>query len=192
MNKYQEALEKGKQSVIDLLDGWEIAHTCGLIDLIKQTKLLCSDDPVLAEAIKSVKELANILSWDIRAVCPNKRLQNEIFDFIGYTQYKNIVIFKRESVEHIENKESLRWLIIHELTHIYITRYSSLIRDIEQVAVSEMSNRLHIKTWQEIQENDYLHESLPEESFANAIATAIVGNNYDRKWWRKQKEMFEE
>lgn len=186
-----KALDEAKQSIIDLLCVWDTAYTCGLVDLIKETKLLCNDAPVLVEASKTIEELANILSWDVRAVCPSERLQKEIFDSIGYTQYKNILIFKRESVENIETKESLQWLVIHELTHAYITLYSSLIRDIEQVAINEMTSRLHITTWQEIQENDNLHESLPEESFANAVATAIVGTDYNRKWWRKQKEMWE-
>lgn len=95
---------------------------------------------------------------------------------IYFTQYETI--------------ESITWLIIHELTHFAIREsgildlYFLLCRD--DFAESLSYNPTLFAKDYNLHRQDEIHENIPEEAFANSVATKIIGKNYDRKWWREQ------
>jgi len=82
-----------------------------------------------------------------------------------------------------ETADSLLWLLLHEIAHIWVTRTPKLRR--------QFRNRPKPKGYLT---DDAAHESSPEEQFANMMAdqwfheaTGQHGS-FHRLWWRKQVE----
>lgn len=172
-----------KQLLLNQVSKWQISDDCGLIKVMNEVAIIYDDNKYLQSFLSGCYEMREILDWNVRAVCVNEKIAKQFFSYVGDTERKHLLIFKKDNVE---TEESVKWLIMHEITHAYVSEYLLKLRDLENLAVNELATRLEINAYKEIVENDGLHEDLPEEVFANAIATAIVGGNYDRFWWRKR------
>lgn len=172
-----------KQLLLNQVSKWQISDDCGLIKVMNEVAIIYDDNKYLQSFLSGCYEMREILDWNVRAVCVNGKIAKQFFSYVGDTERKHLLIFKKDNVE---TEESVKWLIMHEITHAYVSEYLLKLRDLEVLAVNELATRLEINSYKGIVENDGLHESLPEEALANAIATAIVGGNYDRFWWRKR------
>ena len=105
---------------------------------------------------------------------------------------------RREIVLHnlFETKESLAWILLHEVMHSMIqTDLRNKGFDWLPEAIHSMNwvwedriNRTHkTMTASEYYNTDEGHELKPEEILCNLYATSLIGENYDRHWWRKTK-----
>lgn len=143
-----------------------------------------------------------------------ERGEKSIFEFRAYC-YPNLIFtigkednkipvgdeygksFKRDIMLNDNNEtiESLSWLLLHELGHVYKTaleQYAPLfgrfIRDLNYIDAEVQTTKAGIDyfDYNDIYlTNDDVHGSRPEEVFCNMIATAIIGKSLDRHWWRE-------
>jgi hypothetical protein len=80
-----------------------------------------------------------------------------------------------------ETRESLGWLLLHELAHVWVTRTPKLRKHFRSIEKPEG-----------YLVSDAAHESSPEEQFANMMADQWFKDfyhkpgSYHRLWWRKQ------
>jgi hypothetical protein len=95
-----------------------------------------------------------------------------------------------------ETVESIKWLFLHELGHMLLGKYTSVLslmyfvrekyyKDLglfngEQEYYSQAPN------WVEEYHKDEIHENDPEEIIVSNFATNLIGFDYSRKWWREQ------
>lgn len=177
-----------KQLLLNQVSKWQISDDCGLIKVINEVAIIYDDNKYLQSFSSGCYKMREILDWNVRAVCVNEEISKQFFSYTGDTKHKHLLIFKKDNVE---TEESVKWLIMHEITHAYVSEYLLKLRDLEDLAVNELATRLKINSYKEIVENDGLHESLPEEALANTVATMIVGADYNRFWWRKKQKVVE-
>lgn len=108
----------------------------------------------------------------------------------GFAEDKRIVIHctKYESVE------SIKWIFIHELGHIIIKKYGSVMalmyfvkekfyKDIG-LFNGQYDYYSQVEGWNEEYHKDEVHESDPEEILVSSFATNLIGFDYSRHWWR--------
>jgi len=99
------------------------------------------------------------------------------YAFRAFAKGSQITLFD----DNTETKESLSWLLLHELAHVMVTRNKKL--------------RIHFRTIDKPEGyliSDAAHESSPEEQFANMMADRWFKEwynkpgSYHRLWWRKR------
>lgn len=94
------------------------------------------------------------------------------YKFRAYQNGREAFIF----VDDTETKDSVRWLIMHELTHMGLR------------TLPELWYEYQLKTPEDYDKTDEAHEADPEEMLANQVAREYVGVNYPRTWWRERVE----
>lgn len=87
-----------------------------------------------------------------------------------------------------ETDKSLCWLLLHELGHVTVNLMekaidNEVLKMLSGGALNEMTREEYI----DYSTNDDVHEARYEEQFANQFANVIMGECYDRHWWRKNK-----
>lgn len=101
------------------------------------------------------------------------------YAFRAFARKETISIFDDDT----ETADSLLWLLLHEIAHIWVTRTPKLRR--------QFRNRPKPKGYLT---DDAAHESSPEEQFANMMADQWFHEfskrhgSFHRLWWRKQVE----
>lgn len=85
-------------------------------------------------------------------------------------------------VDETETPESIGWILLHELGHIMVKHndYLESVLAIENKANGNPNAHL----------NDEEHEKCAEELFVNRLATAFVGQDLNRLWWRVRVNEF--
>jgi hypothetical protein len=112
----------------------------------------------------------------------NHEMEGRVFDlkpyaFRAFARNNNIVIFD----DSTETPQSILWLLLHEVGHIYVTRTPKLRKQFRSVSLP--AGYLT---------SDSAHESAPEEQFANMMADqwfkefAGHSGSYHRIWWRNR------
>ena len=108
---------------------------------------------------------------------PNTPFPPKKYAFRAFARGSHITIFDDKT----ETPDSLAWLLLHELAHVWVTRTENLrehFRNIEKPEGYLIS--------------DAAHESSPEEQFANMMADQWFKEWYNkpgsfhRIWWRKR------
>lgn len=101
-------------------------------------------------------------------------------------------------MDRAETPNSILWLLMHEFAHYNIRHtdmsplgyFFALKRDewLKGLGITpqEYVDSVHLRN------RDDLHEAEPEEVTVNNVATTIVGECYDRAWWRRQWAKIEE
>jgi hypothetical protein len=102
----------------------------------------------------------------------------DYYAFRAWGDYPNrrVVLLEDES----EIAESLWWLLFHELSHIALA-HAPYLRWGFAFQKQSMGREDVDERW-----DDEMHESDPEEMLCNQIATAFMGRQFDRKWWRSR------
>jgi len=99
------------------------------------------------------------------------------YAFRAFARGSQITIFD----DNTETKDSLSWLLLHEMAHVWVTRTPNLKEQFRS-----------IKKPNGYLTSDAAHESSPEEQFANMMADQWFKEWYNRSgsfhriWWRKQ------
>ena len=112
----------------------------------------------------------------------NHEMDGKTFDlkeyaFRAFARGNGIVIFDDET----ETKDSLLWLLLHEVGHIFVTRTPKLRHQFR--SSSKPSGYMT---------SDSAHESSPEEQFANMMADGWYkefsgkSGSFHRIWWRNR------
>lgn len=92
-----------------------------------------------------------------------------------------------------ETYDSLCWLFFHELGHLVLmnSEFESVFKCAKAAHYKECGfEHEHGIYWDCEGYYDYYdkhHDADPEENIVSLFATHIVGVNYDRTWWQKQK-----
>lgn len=87
----------------------------------------------------------------------------------AFTRGRDSYVF----VDPTETKESVAWIMAHELTHQMVDRSPTLEAAFHDAMVPG-----------EDRAGDRFHHVDPEERFCDGIATNLVGKRLDRDWWR--------
>ena len=99
------------------------------------------------------------------------------YAFRAFPRGSNITIFDDQT----ETMDSLSWLLLHELAHVWVTRNNDLRMQFR--GIEKPSGYLT---------SDSAHESSPEEQFANMMADQWFQEwhkrqgSFHRLWWRKR------
>jgi len=94
-------------------------------------------------------------------------------------------------VDKYEHTNSIMWLLLHELAHHGILNSKILCWYFNLSQQNWVKEKFNL-TLQEFYENtelntsDEAHEENPEEIFANNLATLIMEECFDRKFWRER------
>jgi hypothetical protein len=97
------------------------------------------------------------------------------YAFRAFARGNMIVIFD----DATETKDSLLWLLLHEIAHIFVTRTPKLRRQFRSKSLPSG-----------YMTSDSAHESAPEEQFANMMADGWYkefsghSGSFHRLWWR--------
>lgn len=107
---------------------------------------------------------------------PGKPLPGGSHGFRAYTRDRVVKVF----VDPTETRDSVLWLLHHELAHVGVTQTPGLVRSLRRAP--RPAGYPH---------DDEAHECHPEERHANAVADAwmaLLGRpeGLDRLWWRKR------
>lgn len=102
---------------------------------------------------------------------PGTRPPARPYAFRAWTNGSHAVIL----VDATETRESVLWLLWHELAHQEIDVHLPLARALR--AVPRPEGYLV---------DDDAHEAWPEERLANAVANQGRGRVLDRRWWRRR------
>ena len=112
---------------------------------------------------------------------PHQRFPKKPFPFRAWNApHKGIRMF----VDETETPDSVKWGILHEVGHSFVTHTPGLNR------LRKIPKPLNYAT------SDEAHASVPEEQFCNAFADylaprmGVTGAGYDRAWWRKRVEAY--
>jgi hypothetical protein len=97
------------------------------------------------------------------------------YGYRGWCKYhdKEVVLL----VDETETSDSLRWLFWHELGHMAVGASPLINKHFDRVNGPGFRY-----DWQD----DDAHEACAEEQFVNALATRLVGGDYNRHWWRRR------
>ena len=107
---------------------------------------------------------------------PGKPLPGGSHGFRAYTRGRVVKVF----VDGTESKDSVLWLLHHELAHVGVTQTPGLVQSLRRSPRPDGYPH-----------DDEAHERHPEERHANAVADAwmaLLGRpvGLDRRWWRDQ------
>ena len=96
--------------------------------------------------------------------------------FRAYTRGRVVKLF----VDPTETRDSVLWLLHHELAHVGVTQTPGLVSSLRRAPRPPGYPN-----------DDDAHESHPEERHANAVADAWMSlrgrpQGLDRRWWRSQ------
>jgi len=143
-----------------------------------------SDLEVIFAGVSEKKRLLNKHAWGLKFI-GNDTFRGFSNKYGPMNPMGLIVVF----VEEFDTTDSLRWILCHELTHYEVGYSPSLYRafkNLHSKYIKEVENKLNKKWCTKIYLKDNIHDNEPEEILCDQVATAIVGENYGRKWWRKQ------
>jgi hypothetical protein len=108
---------------------------------------------------------------------PHERFPSKPYPFRAWNApHKQIRMF----VDETETPDSVKWGILHEVGHSFVTHTPGLNR------LRKIPKPLNYAT------SDKAHAAVPEEQFCNAFADhlapmmGVQGRGYDRAWWRKR------
>lgn len=93
-----------------------------------------------------------------------------------------------------EDQNSVDWLVLHEVTHFVISQNRLLKeyfnkKEIEYLQRRNIDPEEYYSDFSNAYMSDQIHEGLPEEVFANDVATRELDRcDYSRKWWRERIE----
>lgn len=138
---------------------------------------------------KNLNYELNICNENMKEFIHNKYLNTKFKkknSYRGFTLPSNKIIFVYYNKG--ENLESLKWIIIHELTHANL-RENIFLKSILSLNLRNTMHKYNISSQQEYEKmlgNDNFHEDMLEEQICNEFATNFIGENYDRIWWRNQ------
>ena len=134
---------------------------------------------------------AEKVNGDVRVVVYPRRMVREVWNhemegkpfsmkpyaFRAFARGNMIVVFDDKT----ETKDSLLWLLLHEIAHIFVTRTPKLRRQFRSRSLPSG-----------YMTSDSAHESSPEEQFANMMADQWYkeffghSGSFHRLWWRRR------
>jgi len=142
---------------------------------------------------------ASLNDADLTILIPDESayptLGNEsMIEFRGYAKGNNIILF----FTRYETIKSVEWLLLHEIGHWV------LMQNQASAAFMAISRQQHYKAagiykgantiyyfepgFHKEYMKDKVHDADPEENLSNLFATAIIGEDLGRPWWRANIE----
>lgn len=112
-----------------------------------------------------------------------RRMVGQVTNKIGLAPYA----FRARAIENIadvfvdqtETRESITWLIAHELAHHELKRKHPEIKKVMDTVRPKLPRA-----------GDEFHDYDTEEAWCDNRATSIVGKRLDREWWRNRTKPF--
>lgn len=177
----------------------KIAKTLNFDPMIIQSKF---DESffltILKDQILENSDLTITIKDQFETYADVENVNNSLTEFRGYQKGNEIVAFYTK----YETDESILHIIFHELFHYVIDRDLGawcLLKSINQYYLKDKKiientkiNYMKDKKFEEEYERDVIHDNIPEEKLANDFATYIVGDDYDRRWWRYNIQMVDD
>lgn len=116
----------------------------------------------------------------------------------GFAEDNKIVIHGTR----YETIESIKWILLHELGHRIIKKYSSVLslmyfvreKFYKEIGLFKGEQEYYslAPNWREEYHKDEVHEKDPEEILVSSFATNIIGFDYSRHWWRENIRKIDE
>ena len=148
-------------------------------EIFKLTEIFLEDTP-LSLALYS---FITSKEFDVEFIDTNDK------DYRGECNFNKITIFNSK----YETVESLKWLFLHELGHLFL-QHNEVTKALITFSKREHYRKIGFGSKDEMYYNcegyyeyycsDEGHEIDPEEKIVSDFATFIIGTDLSRSWWR--------